>query len=279
MRLSLKLQPQNLSWRELEEAWLLAEELPELDAAWLFDHFYPIGVEARSGPCFEGWTALAYLAGASRRLRLGLIVSSVTYRHPALLANMCATIDQASNGRLEIGLGAGWNEIEHSAYGLPFPPVGERMDMLEEACAVIHSLLTAPVTSFAGQHFRLDAARCEPKAVQQPRPPFVLGGQGERRLLRIAARWADQWNYPGTTAEGLRDKLAVLHRHCADVGRDPAAIEVSMHLFHPTEPAAAAALAGELADAGCTHVVLYMQRPFPPRTLRDVSRAVAEAVL
>ena len=275
----MKLSPQYVSWADLERAWMTAEELPEIDAAWLFDHFYPINVDDHSGPCFEGWTALSFLAGRTQRLRLGLIVAGVTYRHPAVLANMCATIDQASGGRLEIGLGAAWNEEEHRAYGIEFPPVGRRMDMLDEACEVIDSLLTQPRTTFNGKHYVLQDARCEPKGVQRPRPPFVLGGQGEVRMLKIVAKWADQWNYPGQTADGLKQKLEVLYRHCETVRRDPAGIEVSMHLFDPTDPALAGRQARELADAGCQHIVLYMQTDFSAKTLRAVSRAVADAVL
>jgi F420-dependent oxidoreductase-like protein len=279
MRLSLKLQPQYVSWEELERAWLVAEELPEVDAAWLFDHFYPINVDDHRGPCFEGWTALSYLAGRTERVRLGLMVTGVTYRHPAVLANMCATIDQASRGRLEIGIGAAWNEEEHSAYGISFPPVGKRMDMLDEALEVLHLLLTKDVASYAGENYTLTEARCEPKAVQRPRPPFVLGGQGERRMLPIVAKWADQWNYPGTTAAGLEHKLGVLHRCCEEIGRDPAQIEVSMHLFNPTDPAQAAREARELVGAGCNHVVLYMQREFDPDTVRAVTKEVADSIL
>ncbi len=278
MRLSLKLQPQNATWETLERAWLTAEELPEIDAAWLFDHFYPINVVDRSGPCYEGWTAISYLAGITERVRLGLIVSGITYRHPAVLANMCATIDQASRGRLEIGLGAGWNEEEHSAYGIQFPPVGVRMDMLDEALAVIDALLTQSVANFAGDHFSLTDARCEPKPVQRPRPPFVLGGQGEKRMLRIVARWADQWNFPGRTPEDLKQKLDVLLGHCAAIGRDPAEIEVSTHIFDPTHPGDAARQARELVAAGCNHVMLYMQTDMRRETIRSVAKSVADAI-
>jgi F420-dependent oxidoreductase-like protein len=279
MRLSVKLQPQNVSWADLERAWMVAEDMPEVDAAWLFDHFYPINVGDDTGPCFEGWTALAYLAGRTQRIRFGLMVTGVTYRHPAVLANMCATIDQASGGRLEIGLGAAWNVDEHAAYGIGFPPVGTRMDMLEESLEVLDLLLTQRVSSFDGKHFTLVDARCEPKGVQTPRPPFVLGGQGEKRMLPIVARWADQWNYPGTTPDGLAQKLEVLHSCCAAIGRDPGQIEVSMHLFNPTEPKAAAHEARQLAAAGCNHVILYMQSDFDPETVRAVVREVADSIL
>lgn len=279
MRLSIKLQPQYVSWAALEQAWLVAEELPEVDAAYLFDHFYPINVADHSGPCFEGWSALAFLAGRTSRIRLGLVVSGVTYRHPAVLANMCATIDQASGGRLEIGMGAAWNEEEHLAYGIDFPSAGARMDMLDEALGVLDSLLTQDVSTRPGTHFPLTDARCEPKGVQRPRPPFLLGGQGEKRMLPIVAKWADHWNYPGTTVDGLQQKLGVLHAACADIGRDPADIEVSMHLFDPTDPAQAAADARALAAGGCDHVMLYMQRTFDPAVVRDVAKAVGDAIL
>jgi F420-dependent oxidoreductase-like protein len=275
----VKLQPQNVSWVELERAWMVAEELPEVDAAWLFDHFYPINVDNRDGPCFEGWSALSYLAGRTARIRLGLMVTGVTYRHPAVLANMAATIDQASRGRLEIGLGAAWNTEEHAAYGIDFPPVRTRMEMLDEALEVIHRLLTEDVASFEGRHYTLTDARCEPKGVQSPRPPFVLGGQGEKRMLPIVAKWADQWNYPGTTADGLKQKLEVLHSCCAAIGRDPSTIEVSMHLFDPTSPEAAARDARSLAAAGCDHVILYMQTHFDPDTVRAVVEEVADSIL
>lgn len=279
MRLSVKIQPQDRAWSDVERAWMTAEELPEVDAGYLFDHFYPINVDDRTGPCFEGWSALAFLAGRTERLRLGLIVTGVTYRHPAVLANMCATIDQASRGRLEIGLGAAWNEEEHAAYGLAFPPVGVRMDMLDEALHVLDRLLTQEVASFDGTHYTLTSARCEPKPLQSPRPPFVLGGQGEKRMLPIVARWADHWNYPGNTPDGLRQKLSALHACCAAIGRDPGTIEVSMHLFNPTDPARAAAEARQLVAAGCQHVMLYMQRTLDPVTIRDVVRAVADSIL
>lgn len=279
MRLSVKIQPQDHAWSDVERAWLTAEELPEVDAGYLFDHFYPINGSDPSGPCYEGWSALTFLAGRTERIRLGLIVGGVTYRHPAVLANMCATIDQASRGRLEIGLGAAWNEEEHVAYGLDFPSVGVRMDMLDEALNVLDQLLTKDVSEFAGTHYQLTAARCQPKPVQSPRPPFVLGGQGEKRMLRIVARWADHYNYPGTETDGLRQKLDVLHGHCAAIGRDPAEIEVSMHLFNPTDPAQAAADARRLAAAGVQNVIVYMQGTIDPVTIRDVSRAVADAIL
>ena len=182
------------------------------------------GPASRVGPCSPPWPDV------TRRLRLGVMVTGNPYRHPAVLANMAASLDVISGGRLELGIGAGWNVEESTAYGIDLPPLRERFDRLEEACAVLDLLLTRETASFDGAYYRLTDARCEPKPVQRPRPPFVIGGGGEKRTLRIAARFADQWNLPGGTPEVLAHKIEVLHEHCADVGRDPAEIEVSVQV-------------------------------------------------
>ncbi len=277
MKITFKTMPQHSEWAPIEELWRAADEMPEVTGGWLFDHFYPINSDDPTGPCFEGWTALAYLAGITSRLRLGLMVSGNTYRHPALLANICATLDVVSRGRLEIGLGAAWNEAEHTAYGIEFPRTGVRMDMLDEACQVLDALLTQRVSNFNGTHYRLTDAYCEPKPVQQPRPPLVIGGGGEQRTLRIVAKYADHWNFPGRTGAELTAKREVLLQRCAEVGRDPKEIEISVHLFEPLEPAASAASAKDLAAAGCDHVILYMNAPFDPDRLQTVAAAVQDA--
>jgi F420-dependent oxidoreductase-like protein len=268
-RLSFKTRPQDTDWGSLVEIWDTAEELPDLDAGWLFDHFMPILTDRTDGPCFEGWTALSYLAGRTERLRLGLMVTGNTYRHPAVLANMAATLDVASGGRLELGLGAGWFEEEHRVYGLPFPPVQDRLRALDEACEVIDSLLTQTTTTFDGNYYRLQDAYCEPKPVQAPRPPLVIGGGGERFTLRTAARWADQWNFPGRDPDELRQKHDVLRRHCADIGRDPEEIEVSVHLFDEGGDGSVVDSARGLVAAGADHLILYLEAPF------DAARLVA----
>jgi F420-dependent oxidoreductase-like protein len=226
MRISFKTVPQDTDWAPMRDVWVAADDIDVFSAGWNFDHFYPILQADRTGPCFEAWTMLAALAGVTRRLRLGVMVTGNPYRHPAVLANMAASLDVIAGGRLEIGLGAGWNEEESTAYGIDLPPLRERFDRLEEACEVIDLLLTREVASFAGVYYRLTDARCEPKPVQRPRPPLVIGGGGEKRTLRIAARFADQWNLTGGTPEVLAHKIEVLHGHCADVGRDPAEIEI-----------------------------------------------------
>jgi alkanesulfonate monooxygenase SsuD/methylene tetrahydromethanopterin reductase-like flavin-dependent oxidoreductase (luciferase family) len=168
-------------------------------------------------------TLLAAMAAHTSRMRLGMIVVGVTYRHPAVLANEAVTIDHISGGRLEFGLGAAWFALEHEQYGIDFPPIGRRMDMLDEAARIVRSLWTNEATTFEGRHFQLREARCEPKPVQSHLPLWI-GGSGERRTLRIAAAHADGWNTFLTSEDEYRHKLDVLARHCADVGRDPAAI-------------------------------------------------------
>jgi F420-dependent oxidoreductase-like protein len=208
-------------------AWQEAEQLG-LDWASVFDHFLPIQTDP-SGPCFEGMTVLAALAAHTTRLRVGMIVTGVTYRHPALLANMAATVDHVSGGRLELGLGAAWFELEHDQYGIGFPPIGERMDMLDEAMQVVRGLLTEETTTFEGLHYSLQDARCEPKPLQA-RLPLWVGGSGERRTLRIVAEHADGWNTSLLPEDEYRHKLEVLARHCSDVGRDPAVIRKQVML-------------------------------------------------
>jgi F420-dependent oxidoreductase-like protein len=262
--------------------WLEAETIEALDTGWLFDHFYPIFPDASEGPCFEGWTALSYLAGRTERLRLGLLVTGNPYRHPAVLANMAATFDIFSGGRLELGLGAGWNEQESGAYGIELLPIGQRMDQFEEACEVIHLLLTQPAVTFEGHHYRLEDARCEPKPVQRPRPPIVIGGQGEKRTLRIAARWADEWNLPyGApyfTAEQFAHKVDVLRRHCADVGRDPNEITLSLQHTCGPDPVESAAQIEPFVDAGADHVILYFDDNSDPKRLGQHVDAVISRI-
>lgn len=274
-RVSFKTRPQHADWDELSDFWREGDKIAVYDAGWTFDHFLPIFSD-RPGPVLEGWTTIAALAVQTRRLRLGVMVSGVTHRHPAVLANMAATIDMVSGGRLEIGLGAAWNDEEHEAYGIDFPPVAERMDRLEEACAVVDALLTREVADFDGAHYRLRQAKCEPKPVQRPRPPFVIGGRGERRTLRIVARWADQWNIPVADVDVFRHKRDVLHRHCDEIGRNPAEIECSVQVA-AGDPAAVSETAGALDEAGADHVVVWFAAPYEPAALSSIADALVDA--
>ncbi|MCZ6887219.1 MAG: LLM class F420-dependent oxidoreductase [Gammaproteobacteria bacterium] len=194
------------------------------DGVWYADHFMP-NAEDTSSPMTEAWTTLAALASRIDRIRFGTLVTGNTYRHPAVLAKMAATIDHISGGRVVLGLGSGWQENEHSQYGIPFYTVGERLERLDEACAVIKTLFSEPVSNFDGRFYQLKEASLEPKPVQRPLP-LMIGGGGEKVTLKIAAKYADEWNVWGTV-ETLKHKMAILDDHCANVGRDPSTIQRS----------------------------------------------------
>jgi F420-dependent oxidoreductase-like protein len=194
------------------------------DGLWYADHFMPDG-ENTAVPWAEAWTTLAALASAVPRIRLGPLVTGNTYRHPAVLAKMAATVDRISGGRAVLGLGAGWQENEHRQYGIPFYTVKERLERLAEACELIQSLYADPKTTFRGKHYQLADAVLEPKPVQA-KLPLLIGGGGEKVTLRIAARFADEWNVWGDV-ETLRRKQAILDRYCAEIGRSPRAIQRS----------------------------------------------------
>jgi F420-dependent oxidoreductase-like protein len=194
------------------------------DGVWYADHFMPDGENTRV-PQAEAWTTLAALAAAVPRIRIGPLVTGNTYRHPAVLAKMAATVDQLSGGRFVLGLGAGWQENEHRQYGIPFYTVRERLERLAEACELIQALFANEVTSFKGKHYTLDAAVLEPKPVQRPLP-LLVGGGGEKVTLRIAAKFADEWNVWGDVAT-LQRKMALLDGYCTELGRSPRAIQRS----------------------------------------------------
>jgi F420-dependent oxidoreductase-like protein len=252
MRFAIKTAPQHRPWPDMLDVWRAADEIELFESAWNFDHFYPIFSDDSHGPCLEAWTMLAAMAQATHRIRVGVLVTGIVYRHPAVLANMAATVDIISEGRLELGIGAGWNEEECGAYGIGLGTLTDRFDRFDEACEVLVSLLSNRTTDFAGTYFQLADAYCEPKPVQRPHPPIVIGGTGEKRTLRTAARWAQHWNYPGGTVETWQQKRQVLERHCADIGRDPAEITTSVHirLAETGDLAALAEEAARWAEAG-----------------------------
>lgn len=236
-------------WTEIAEtaAWA---DTAGWSAVYVADHFMPNdpgGATPRDGAMLEGWTVLAALAGRTRRIRLGTLVLGNLYRHPAVVANMAATLDQASAGRAILGIGAGWQLNEHAAYGIDLGGVGDRLDRFEEACQIIRGLLREPRTTVRGRHYQVVDAPCEPKPLQSPLP-ILIGGGGEKRTLRIVARYADAWN-TWATPETFQHKSAVLDRHCEAEGRDPAAIRRSTQAIvvvstDPQELAAARAREG-----------------------------------
>ncbi|HXI91106.1 MAG TPA: LLM class F420-dependent oxidoreductase [Blastocatellia bacterium] len=224
IRFGLQTAPQNTTWQELRATWKLIDSLG-YDTAWTFDHFFPI-LSDPSGPCFEGWIALTALAAETSRVQAGVLVSGNTYRHPAVLAKMAATLDHIIGGRLIMGIGAAWFEMEHTAYGIPFQTTAERIHRLDEAAEIIKRLWTEKQVTFEGRYYQLKDAYCEPKPVQQPRPRIMIGGSGEKLMLRVIARRADIWNTFGSP-QLFRHKIEVLREHCAAVDRNFDDIEVS----------------------------------------------------
>jgi F420-dependent oxidoreductase-like protein len=200
------------------------------DGIWLRDHFMPHQGDT-TVPFNEAWSTLAAIAATVPRVRLGVLVTGNTYRHPVVLAKMAATIDVISGGRLVLGIGGAWQESEHVAYGIPFYTVGERLRRMEEACQIITSLFENEKTTFEGRYYQLKDAPLSPKPLQRPRPPLLVGGRGEKVTLRIAAQYADEWNVGGTP-EVYAHKSSVLEKHCADVGRDPSEIKRSVGAFY-----------------------------------------------
>jgi alkanesulfonate monooxygenase SsuD/methylene tetrahydromethanopterin reductase-like flavin-dependent oxidoreductase (luciferase family) len=204
------------------------------------------------------------------------MVNGVPYRHPALVANMAASLDIVSGGRLELGLGAGWNEQETKAYGIDLLPMGQRMDRFEEAVQVIDSLLVHEITTFQGKYFQLEQARCEPKGPQQPRPPIVIGGGGEKRTLRIAARFAQHWNLPFATPEVFHKKTEMLLAHCEAGGRDASLIMRSVQIESTADqdPAEVADSAAALFAAGVDQVILTLRTPYRAERVAALAKSL-----
>jgi F420-dependent oxidoreductase-like protein len=276
MRYGIKTAPQHCTWQEMLDIWTLADQGDVFESAWNFDHFYPL-VGDVTGPCMEGWVTLAALAQATERIRIGCMVNGIHYRHPAVVANMAATLDIVSNGRLDLGLGAGWHEDESAAYGIPLGSLTERFDRFDEGVEAIDGLLTAATTDFDGKYFQLKDARCEPKPMQRPRPPMVIGGGGERRTLRTVARWAQHWNLPFADPARFTHKREVLLGHCEAVGRDPRKITTSVQIAFEAEqdPAEAVDQAAALFDAGVDVVIFTLRTPYRVSTVEALSAALS----
>jgi F420-dependent oxidoreductase-like protein len=197
------------------------------DSVWVMDHFYqlpPLG--GPDQPMLEAYTLLGALAARTRRVQLGTLVTGVTYRNPGILAKIVTTLDIVSRGRAILGIGGAWYDVEHQGLGIDYPADRVRLDMLEEAVQVCRAMFTGDDVSFTGVHYRLDRARNQPRPVQAGGPKIMIGGGGEKRTLRLVARYADKCNVTGDVST-LARKISVLHRHCADVGRDPAEIDVT----------------------------------------------------
>ena len=272
--------PQWLSWPEMVERWRRCEDLG-FDSLWIPDHLVP--PFNPSGPLLEAWSVLAGMAGVTSRARLGVLVSCNTFRPPALLAKMAVTLDHMANGRLELGMGAGWFEPEHRMFGIALPEKRELVDRFREAVEVVDLLLRSdgePV-SYDGTYYQLEDAPFRPAPMQRPRPPLVLGAHGPR-MMRIVARYADTWNTVGTVEEN-RPKLANLEAACAEVGRDPSTLRRAL-LYVPAQmpseqpwdsPDAFADYVGRYRDLGFTEFIF---QPPAPERFALLERVAAEAL-
>jgi len=235
IRFGIQTGQQTVPWSDMLALWQKADRWG-YDSLWNFDHFYAIFVDPEQ-PCLEGWTTLAALAQATTRARIGTLVNGNTYRHPCVTAKMAASLDHVSGGRLNLGLGAGWFELEHKAFGIDFRTVPARLAALEEALQIVRGMLTQPRTSLKGRFYTVTDAMCEPKPIQKPHPPIMIGGTGKKVLLKLVAKYADMWN-ASASAETMRGYVDLIARHAESVKRDPATIEktVLMPLCYRAAP-------------------------------------------
>lgn len=273
--------PQQVGYHDLLKVWREADAIPEIEHAWLFDHLMPIAGDPE-GPIFEGWTLVSALAAQTERLRLGLMVTSNRFRPPAMLAKIAATVDVVSGGRLEFGIGAGSRpghpiaRREYEAHGLPFHDAGHAVASLAESCTVIRQLWSADAPfDFDGTYHRLVDAFCNPKPVQQPHPPIVVGGRANA-TLRVVAEHADVWNIPGGDIDDAVSRSALLDRLCVEIGRDPNSITRSMALpVSYSQPRQTRDAIADAINAGFGHLVLMLPSPYPD----NVARWVADEVI
>ena len=276
MRFAIKTRPEHTPWARIRDVWVAADEFPLFESAWNWDHFYPL-TEPFTGPNLEAWSMLAALAEATRRIRLGCQVTGMVYRHPAVLANIAATTDIISGGRLELGLGAAWNQMECDAYGIDLPPLQERFDRFDEGVEAIVGLLSNETTTLPGRYVKLTDARCEPKPIQRPHPPIAIGGRGRTRTLRTAARWAQQWNAIASSPEDWLSLKQTLVEHCGDLGRDPAEItcSVNVRVEGPDGVKQAVEQAAGYRDAGVDLVIVNLPLAADPALLGPLAEALA----
>jgi F420-dependent oxidoreductase-like protein len=278
VRIGIKVAQMGGTYDRIREAWLEADKLG-FDSAWAHDHM--LNQNDISAPEEEGWSILAALLALTTRVRGGLMVTSNTFRPPSVLAKMATTIDVISNGRLDVGLGAGWFEEEHREYGIPLPTAGERIRRLDEACQLMKALWTEPRATFEGRYYRIHEAYHEPKPIQQPHPPLVIGGGGEKLTLRVVAKHANEWNFNGKTTDEFRHKCRVLEEHCKAVGRDPGEIGRSIQFGAPKldEAESLAARARGYVEAGATHLIFTCPQPYSADGARWLWERVVPRVL
>jgi alkanesulfonate monooxygenase SsuD/methylene tetrahydromethanopterin reductase-like flavin-dependent oxidoreductase (luciferase family) len=281
VRFGIATAPMNVEYQDILRVWGEADTIPEIGHAWLFDHLMPIGGDP-DGPIYEGWSLLSALAAQTQRLRLGLLVTSNRFRPPAMLAKIATTVDIVSGGRLDFGIGAGSRPShplagrEYAAHGLPFDDFSHSVASLAEACTVIRRLWTEPEPfDFHGSYVQLTGAFGNPKPIQRPYPPILIGGRSTS-VLRVVAEHADLWNIPGGDIGDAVSRSALLDRYCAEIDRDPATVTRSMHVSVSYDrPDKTQEAIGEAIDAGFGHIVLGLPAPYPA----DVAQWVVDALI
>lgn len=274
----------NVPWPTLAERWRRIEALG-FDSVWNADHY--LNPHQPEEPWFEGWTSLAALAACTTRIRVGVLVTCVTFRNPALLAKVALTVDHVSNGRLELGLGAGYSELEHRMMGIRFPPPSERVAHFREVVEIVDALLRNDLTTHRGQHYAVTEALMRPAPIQRPRPPLTLAGKGPR-MLEVIAAYADTWNSSGSPGE-MRARSAFLDEQCAVASRDPGRIRRSLLFSRSVDPEYAGIwespdrfqeVVGRYREAGVSEFIFYWPRPGPDETrlVRGLERIASDVL-
>ncbi len=272
MRFGLDVAQQRLEWDEIVQRTRLAEDLG-FDGVWGFDHYMPMYGQA-PGNCFDGMTTLAALASATSRIRLGLLVAGVTYRHPSIMANQALTIDHASHGRLELAIGAAWFAKEHRQLGIEFPSTSSRFDLLEDQLEIFKRLFTGEVVSYRGRRVSLDNARMRPRPVQQPHPPIWIGGDGPKRTLPLVARYADAWHT--WAGDNYRALIEHVDRLCDANGRDPKTLLKSSSVSLSGSLDQTLRSVGDLRELGVGYLICEWPGQGRPRVEAYAPRLLAE---
>ena len=275
MRYAISTSPQRCTWDWLIDVWRKADEIELFESGWTFDHFYPLFGDSTED-CLEGWISLTALLQETKRIRGGVLVTGMLYRHPAVLANMASTLDITSNGRLELGIGAGWNEEECEAYGIELGSMQERFDRFEEGMEVVTQLLKQDRSTFKGNWYSLQDAMNNPKGPQNPLP-ICIGGGGLRRTIPAVAKYAHHWNY-GTQTMSLEDfkmRHNVFLKACEKEGRDPDDILISTMLRYDGDAQATIQQAREYEEAGVKLGIVSIPKDKSPEIVEEIAEILA----
>lgn len=273
LRFGVKASGQAISIADLRAVWRIADE-GGFDHVWDFDHLASIGPAGPDRPIFEGWALQAAMAEATRRVRIGCLVTGNTYRHPVVLAKLAVTVDHLSGGRLEFGIGAAWAEVEHTMYGMQ--GLDHRVGRLSESLQVIKSLFTEERTNFEGRYYQLKDAIANPKPVQKPHPPIWIGASGEA-TLRLTARYADVWNISGGDPRAVAELVKKFDETCSAVGRDPSSVRRSLQFdWDGNSREHLVDLSGKLLELGVTEQVVYVRGERPAWQAERLAEALPE---